>query len=91
MKGLSSLVELRTFNPKSARRLRLISSLKRTPSPVRLSGQSWFCLVFTFAPVAELQRWRTHMRRVGWRSALLASKRLPLRGSRETARCRRCY
>lgn len=36
---LAQLVELRTFNPKSARRLRLISSLKRTPSPVRLSGR----------------------------------------------------
>lgn len=36
---LAQLVESRTFNPKSARRLRLISSLKRTPSPVRLSGR----------------------------------------------------
>ena len=36
---LAQLVESRTFNPKSARRLRLISSLKRTPSPVWLSGR----------------------------------------------------
>ena len=36
---LAQLVELRTFNPKSARHLRLVSSLKRTPSPVRLSGR----------------------------------------------------
>lgn len=36
---LAQSVELRTFNPKSARHLRLVSSLKRTPSPVRLSGR----------------------------------------------------
>ena len=36
---LAQLVELRTFNPKSARHLRLVSSLKRTPSPVWLSGR----------------------------------------------------